>query len=97
MVKKALSAVLVPSVVAAFRRPSVFLRRGALLLSTQATTKMPPPFVAKEWAVVDTLFEEKLLEEEPLLDAALRRCAAAGLPEHQVSATQGKFLYLVAK
>eukprot|EP00634_Sargassococcus_sp_CCMP2135_P005524 CAMPEP_0198662964 /NCGR_PEP_ID=MMETSP1467-20131203/49863_1 /TAXON_ID=1462469 /ORGANISM="unid. sp., Strain CCMP2135" /LENGTH=231 /DNA_ID=CAMNT_0044399469 /DNA_START=89 /DNA_END=784 /DNA_ORIENTATION=- len=55
------------------------------------------PFVAKEWSAVDAFFEGALLEEEPVLDDVLAKCAAAGLPEHQVSPPQAKFLYLLTK
>jgi predicted O-methyltransferase YrrM len=46
---------------------------------------------------VDEYFEEKLLAADPVLDEVLRSSAAAGLPNIQVSPTQGKLLYLLAK
>jgi predicted O-methyltransferase YrrM len=46
---------------------------------------------------VDAYLEEKLLPADPVLEEALRSSAAAGLPNIQVSPTQGKLLYLLAK
>ena len=50
-----------------------------------------------QWTTVDEYFEEKLLAADPVLDEVLRSSAAAGLPNIQVSPTQGKLLYLLAK
>ncbi len=50
-----------------------------------------------QWTVVDDYFEETLLAADPVLDEVLRSSAAAGLPNIQVSPTQGKLLYLLAK
>jgi predicted O-methyltransferase YrrM len=49
------------------------------------------------WTAVDDYFEEKLLLADPVLEEVLRSSAAAGLPNIQVSPTQGKLLYLLAK
>lgn len=49
------------------------------------------------WTAVDAYLEEKLLPTDPVLEEALRSSAAAGLPNIQVSPTQGKLLYLLAK
>jgi len=49
------------------------------------------------WTAVDAYLEEKLLPADPVLEEALRSSAAAGLPNIQVSPTQGKLLYLLAK
>jgi predicted O-methyltransferase YrrM len=48
------------------------------------------------WSAVDAFFEERLIEADPALEAALRASAAARLPSIQVSASQGKFLQLLA-
>src|SRR5208282_2131916 len=57
----------------------------------------PPTVTADPWTVVDTYFEEKLLPSDPVLEEALRASKAAGLPSIQVSPSQGKLLYLLAK
>jgi len=49
------------------------------------------------WAAVDAYFEEKLFPADPVLEGALRSSAAAGLPSIQVSPSQGRLLYLLAK
>jgi predicted O-methyltransferase YrrM len=49
------------------------------------------------WTAVDDYFEAELLENDPILEATLRSSQAAGLPEIQVSPTQGKLLHLLAK
>jgi predicted O-methyltransferase YrrM len=48
------------------------------------------------WSAVDAFFESRLVQSDPALDAALRSSAAAGLPSIHVSASQGKFLQLLA-
>ena len=48
------------------------------------------------WAEVDQYLEKTLLRPDPALDAALGASAAAGLPQQQVTPTQGKFLMLLA-
>jgi predicted O-methyltransferase YrrM len=48
------------------------------------------------WSAVDAFFEERLIESDPALDAAIKASVAAGLPSIQVSASQGKFLQLLA-
>src|SRR5579859_425734 len=50
----------------------------------------------EQWSAVDRYFADKLVPADPVLDAALAANAAAGLPPHDVSPTQGKFLYLLA-
>ena len=52
---------------------------------------------ADPWTAVDSYFEEKLLPADPLLEETLRASEAAGLPSIQVSPSQGKLLYLLAK
>jgi len=49
------------------------------------------------WTSVDRYVEAALIEPDPVLDAALEASAAAGLPQIQVSASQGKFLHLLAR
>jgi predicted O-methyltransferase YrrM len=52
---------------------------------------------AERWSEVDRFFEERLVAGEPSLDAALTANAEAGLPKIDVSATQGKFLRMLAR
>jgi len=52
---------------------------------------------ADPWTAVDSYFEENLLPADPLLEETLRASEAAGLPSIQVSPSQGKLLYLLAK
>lgn len=49
------------------------------------------------WSQVDRYLEGLFIPGDPALDAALRASDAAGLPPIQVSATQGKLLFLLAK
>lgn len=49
------------------------------------------------WSDVDRYLEGLFVPGDPALDAALKAADAAGLPPIQVSATQGKLLYLLAK
>jgi predicted O-methyltransferase YrrM len=49
------------------------------------------------WAAVDALFEQRLLGDDHVLDAALRDAASAGLPPINVSPTQGKLLHLLVR
>lgn len=50
-----------------------------------------------QWTQVDSYIVEKLVDTDPVLKSALRKSLDAGLPPHQVSASQGKFLQLLAK
>ncbi len=50
-----------------------------------------------DWERVDDYIADRLLPADPLLSGALARNAAAGLPGIDVSATQGKFLHLLAR
>jgi predicted O-methyltransferase YrrM len=45
---------------------------------------------------VDEYFDELLVKPDPILEAALAAGLAAGMPQIQVSPTQGKFLHLLA-
>lgn len=51
----------------------------------------------EQWTVVDRYFNELLVPSDPVLEAALEACAAAGLPAHQVSPLQGQMLALLAR
>ncbi|MGB3625408.1 MAG: O-methyltransferase [Henriciella sp.] len=46
---------------------------------------------------VDTYINSLFVEDDPVLERAVERAAAAGLPEIQVSPGQGKLIYLLAK
>lgn len=48
-------------------------------------------------ALVDTYLEDKLLPDDPVLEAVLERQAAAGLPPIAVSPLQGAFLQIMAQ
>lgn len=50
-----------------------------------------------QWAAVDSYIAEKLVPADPILDTVLANNEAGGLPQHDVSATQGKFLNLLAR
>lgn len=50
----------------------------------------------KIWKAVEAYFDAELNKVDLQLDAAIKGSAAAGLPCIQVSATQGKLLYLLA-
>jgi predicted O-methyltransferase YrrM len=49
------------------------------------------------WDAVDTYINAQLVGEDPVLDAALARAAAAGLPPADVAPNQGKLLHLLAR
>jgi predicted O-methyltransferase YrrM len=49
------------------------------------------------WTDVDRYLGDLLAPPDPMLDAALEAATAAGLPQIQVSATQGKLLHLLAR
>ncbi len=49
------------------------------------------------WTAVDRYFADLLSPRDPALDAALEASTAAGLPEIQVSANQGKLLNLLVR
>jgi predicted O-methyltransferase YrrM len=49
------------------------------------------------WSAVDDYITSTLVPSDDALDAALAASTAAGLPTIQVSATQGKFLFLLAQ
>jgi predicted O-methyltransferase YrrM len=49
------------------------------------------------WTAVDDYFEERLVPDDTVLEETLRSSAAAGLPDIQVSPSQGKLLHLLAR
>jgi predicted O-methyltransferase YrrM len=51
----------------------------------------------EQWTAVDQFLSAELVPADPVLVAALKDCAAAGLPPIQVSACQGKLLQLLAR
>ena len=50
-----------------------------------------------QWTAVDHYFADLLVAADPALEATLRASAAAGLPAIQVTPTQGKLLWLLAR
>jgi predicted O-methyltransferase YrrM len=50
-----------------------------------------------QWSAVDDYISDKLVPADPVLSAVLESNAASGLPAHDVSPSQGKFLYLLAR
>jgi predicted O-methyltransferase YrrM len=50
-----------------------------------------------DWTAVDRYLADLLVPSDPALAAALATSAAAGLPAHHVSPTQGKLLHLLAR
>ncbi len=48
------------------------------------------------WNDVDAYFEAQLIAPDPVLEAALAASTKAGLPDIQVTASQGKLLHLLA-
>jgi predicted O-methyltransferase YrrM len=51
----------------------------------------------EQWCAVDSFISDLLIPSDPVLDAALRASAEAGLPAIQVSPPLGKLLHLLAK
>ena len=49
------------------------------------------------WTAVDTYITQNLIPTDPILEDTLKANAESGLPSIDVSPTQGKFLYLLAK
>jgi predicted O-methyltransferase YrrM len=58
---------------------------------------VPAPSDQDRWTAVDRYLADRLLEPDAALDAALEASAAAGLPAHGVSPTQGRLLELLAR
>ena len=51
----------------------------------------------EQWSAVDGYIVKKLIPADPVLAEALDSNVAGGLPQHDVSPTQGKFLHLLAR
>ena len=51
----------------------------------------------REWSAVDAFFAERLVPPDNGLDAVLAANAAAGLPPHDVSPLQGRFLEILVR
>src|SRR6266404_2692992 len=51
----------------------------------------------ERWSAVDSYIGDNLVPADPVLEAALRASAAAGLPPISVSPSQGKLLHLLAR
>ena len=51
----------------------------------------------RAWAEVDRYIADRLIPQDPVLDAALAASEAAGLPPGAISASQGKLLELLAR
>lgn len=51
----------------------------------------------RHWAAVDAYLVDRLLGDDPVLDAVLEENHAAGLPAIDVSPAQGKLLHLLAR
>jgi predicted O-methyltransferase YrrM len=49
------------------------------------------------WTAVDQYISDKLIPDDPVLEAVLRSSTEAGLPSIQVSPAQGKFLHLLVR
>ncbi|HEX7644723.1 MAG TPA: O-methyltransferase [Burkholderiaceae bacterium] len=56
-----------------------------------------PDADATKWAAVDDYFSERLAPVDVALQAALASSRAAGMPVHEVSSVQGKFLALLVR
>src|SRR6185295_14339234 len=55
------------------------------------------PMSQERWSAVDRYVADLLVPSDPVLDAALAANAAAGLPAHDVSPTQGRLLEILAR
>lgn len=51
----------------------------------------------ESWSAVERWFDAHLIAGDPILDDVLAANAAAGLPAHDVSPSQGKLLHLLAR
>ena len=51
----------------------------------------------QQWSAVDDYIVDMLIAADPVLTEALERNLAGGLPQHDVSPAQGKFLHLLAR
>jgi predicted O-methyltransferase YrrM len=55
------------------------------------------PFVDPTWDSVDTYYSSLFVEKDTVLEATLQASREAGLPPHNVSPLQGKFLQLLVE
>jgi predicted O-methyltransferase YrrM len=53
--------------------------------------------MSANWSSVDSFLEQALIPADEAFEQALRASAAAGLPDIQVSPSQGRLLYLLAR
>jgi len=53
--------------------------------------------MTERWTAVDRYLTELLVPSDPVLEAVLQANAAAGLPPHDVSPTQGKLLHVLTR
>ena len=51
----------------------------------------------EQWSAVDAFFADRLVRSDAALDAVLAANAAAGLPPHDVSPLQGRFLEILVR
>lgn len=51
----------------------------------------------EQWSAVDDYIVDRLIPADPIMAGTLDRNRAGGLPQHDVSPTQGKFLHLLAR
>ncbi len=51
----------------------------------------------EQWSAVDDYIVDKLIPADPVLAETLDRNEAGGLPQHEVTPAQGKFLHLLAR
>ncbi|HEY6813896.1 MAG TPA: class I SAM-dependent methyltransferase [Croceibacterium sp.] len=51
----------------------------------------------RQWSAVDSFFADRLAPSDPVLDAVLAANVAAGLPPHDVSPLQGRFLEILVR
>ena len=51
----------------------------------------------ERWALVDEFIEERQLDEDPVLEAALADSDAAGMPSIALTPAQGKFMHMLAR
>ena len=58
---------------------------------------MPRKVHNSRWSMVDDYLDDRFIPSDPALAAAQKASAAAGLPDIAVTATQGKFLHLLAR
>src|SRR5262245_630366 len=79
------------------RAPVTFQAPWPASTSSQySLTRRQSQMAQEQWTAVDHYINDLFVPPDPDLDSALQACAAAGLPSHQVSPSQGKLLQLLA-